>query len=420
MSKLRIRNCGPIKEGLDSDDGFISFSKTMLLVGDQGTGKSTVAKLFSIFTWLEKAFYRGDYQIENFETTDFEDLYNNQLLSNAFSNDTQIEYIGDAYRFEYLNGLFSAAVNNISLINYKRPKIMYIPSERNILSIVKNVDNVDNLPPMLRLLRTRYLQASEGLGKDGIFKLPLNGYKIQVHKDTGETFVLEEKSGSSIPLMNASSGLQSIVPACLVTDYLGNESKKTILERLKRLNGNKLKKLQIDINDEVINSELNRFITSGITKSVSETSLIKISDYAKEYVNECFINIVEEPEQNLFPESQIKNLEFLIDCMNRNISNKLIVTTHSPYILSYVTLAAKAYELSKKSINVKQINEIVSKNSWIDGNNTNVYQLEKGKIRRLSTYGRGLPSDNNMLNSSLIKSNNLFDALLDLEENNSD
>ena len=420
MSKLRIRNCGPIRDGLDTDDGFISFSKSLLLIGDQGTGKSTIAKLFSIFSWLEKAFFRGDYQIENFETSDFEDLYNNQLLSNAFSNDTQIEYIGDAYRFSYLSGLFNVKVNDESLRNYKRPKIMYVPSERNILSVVKNVDDVDNLPPMLRLLRTRYLQAGEGLGKDGIFKLPLNGYKIQVHKDTGETYVIEEKSGNSVPLMNASSGLQSIVPSSLVTDYLANESKKTILERLKRLNGNKLKELQKEINDEVVNAELNRFITSGITKSISETSLIKISAVAKKYVNECFVNIVEEPEQNLFPESQIKNLEFLFDCMNRNDSNKLIVTTHSPYVLSYVTLASKAYELSKKNVNEKQIDDIVLKSSWVDGNNTNVYQLENGKIKKLSTYGRGLPSDDNMLNSSLSKSNDLFDALLDLEEEYSD
>lgn len=82
MPKLKVRNCGPIREGVDTDSGFISFSKFVLLIGDQGTGKSTVAKLFSIFSWLEKAFYRGDYQIETFETADFEDLYNNQFNEN--------------------------------------------------------------------------------------------------------------------------------------------------------------------------------------------------------------------------------------------------------------------------------------------------------------------------------------------------
>ena len=38
MPKLRIKNCGPIDEGFTTKDGFISLSKFLLFVGDQGTG----------------------------------------------------------------------------------------------------------------------------------------------------------------------------------------------------------------------------------------------------------------------------------------------------------------------------------------------------------------------------------------------
>lgn len=54
----------------------------------------------------------------------------------------------------------------------------------------------------------------------------------------GETFILEEKSWRAIPLVCASSGLWSIVPYTLVTSYLAAQS------------------------------ELERFMTSGISKSV--------------------------------------------------------------------------------------------------------------------------------------------------------
>ena len=88
---------------------------------------------------------------------------------------------------------------------------MYIPSERNVLSVVKNIEELDNeldnLPPMLRLLRRRYLQGSENLKGDGSFDLPLSGYKALVNKSSGETFILEEKSGRAVPLVCASSGL---------------------------------------------------------------------------------------------------------------------------------------------------------------------------------------------------------------------
>ncbi|MBP5442038.1 MAG: hypothetical protein J6Y60_02250 [Treponema sp.] len=63
-AKIRIKNCGPIASGFDSDDGFIDFGKYTLFIGDQGTGKSTVVKLISLFSWLEKALFRGDYEEE--------------------------------------------------------------------------------------------------------------------------------------------------------------------------------------------------------------------------------------------------------------------------------------------------------------------------------------------------------------------
>ena len=60
--------------------------------------------------------------------------------------------------------------------------------------------------------------------------------------------------------------------------------------------------------------------------------------------------IVEEIEQNLFPESQ---REILINAMNRvnnKLENHLILTTHSPYIIAYTTLAMKAYNVKKLNI----------------------------------------------------------------------
>lgn len=84
---------------------------------------------------------------------------------------------------------------------------MYIPSEKNVLSVVKNIEELDNLPPMLRLLRRIYLQGSENLKGDGSFNLPLYGYKALVNKSNGETFILEGKSGRAVPLVCASSGL---------------------------------------------------------------------------------------------------------------------------------------------------------------------------------------------------------------------
>lgn len=46
--RLIVKSFGPVKE-LD-----IVFKAITILIGDQGTGKSCIAKLFSMFKWLEK------------------------------------------------------------------------------------------------------------------------------------------------------------------------------------------------------------------------------------------------------------------------------------------------------------------------------------------------------------------------------
>ena len=123
-----------------------------------------------------------------------------------------MEYAGNACHFWFKKDAFLAEEIKVSINKYKRPKIMYIPSERNVLSVIKNIEELDNLPPMLRLLRRRYLQGSESLKGDGSFNLTLSGYKALVNKSNGESFILEEKSGRAVPLVCASGGLWSIVP----------------------------------------------------------------------------------------------------------------------------------------------------------------------------------------------------------------
>ncbi|MBL4649786.1 MAG: AAA family ATPase, partial [Aureispira sp.] len=67
MAKLKVRNVGPIREGLKSNNGFIDFKGVTLFIGNQGSGKSTIAKLFSTLSWLEKALVRKDFT-ENYIT----------------------------------------------------------------------------------------------------------------------------------------------------------------------------------------------------------------------------------------------------------------------------------------------------------------------------------------------------------------
>ena len=57
----------------------------------------SVAKLFSLCSWLEKAFFRGDYDVASLRTLDFYEICRNQLLEDYFTEKTELEYAGNAY-----------------------------------------------------------------------------------------------------------------------------------------------------------------------------------------------------------------------------------------------------------------------------------------------------------------------------------
>ncbi|MFM7575803.1 MAG: ATP-binding protein, partial [Microcystaceae cyanobacterium] len=103
--------------------------------------------------------------------------------------------------------------------------------------------------------------------------------------------------------------------------------------------------------------------------------------------------------------------------------DRLILTTHSPYIINYLTLAIKGHKVlqeisSSPHVDLlrQQLEQVVPAVSCIAEDNAIVYELtEQGEIKRLSTY-EGLPSDENYLNISLAETNQLFDDLLEIEE----
>ncbi|HEX3009679.1 MAG TPA: AAA family ATPase, partial [Bacteroidales bacterium] len=167
-------------------------------------------------------------------------------------------------------------------------------------------------------------------------------------------------------------------------------------------------------------------MTDGIMQVMSDNSLevneknIIAAKIKSRYFNKCLINIVEEPEQNLYPSSQRKMLNSLLEFNNNIEGNKLIMTTHSPYLINYLTLAVKTYSIKEKlkDENIKiKLQEITPLSSVIKPDDLIVYELneEFGGIKRLETYN-GLPSDENLLNERLGETNELFGQLLDIEQ----
>ncbi|MBP7679381.1 MAG: ATP-binding protein [Bacteroidales bacterium] len=414
MSKIRIKNFGPIKEGLIENDGWIDIKKVTVFIGNQGSGKSTVAKLISTFTWIEKALTRGDYDEKWF--TRKNKLQNQYLtyhrIENYFSryekiDKTEIEYHGESYKISYKAGTLN--ISSVRNKPYALPQIMYVPAERNFISNVKKPKALNLTSDSLVEFVTEFDNAKNELKSP--LPLPINGVEVEYNKLNDVVYI--KGNDYRIKLTEASSGLQSLVPLYLVSRYLSqsvknqSENSKELMTSEQRERFRKM--TQIIIENQDLTNEQKR---------------IALSQEAKKFNKTAYINIVEEPEQNLFPSSQWQILKSLLEFNNMNQGNKLVMTTHSPYIIGFLSIANQgAYLLNKiknsqnQDINLNKLEKVIPIDSIVPNSDTIIYQLNEneGTISKLP-IPEGIPSDKHYLNQSLRKGNEMFDSLLSIEQ----
>lgn len=382
--KMKIRNFGPIKNGFESADGFFDLKKLTVFIGEQGTGKSTVAKLYSTFSWLEKAFYRGDYEIISLK--DFQDLTSMQQLPlSYFSDKTEIVYEGNAYNFICKNNNFTIKKAK-TYDDYHRAKIMYFCAERNLLSVLKNPENLDDIPNMLSVFSHRYESAKDYF-KNKEMSLPLKNYSVKLNADKS-IYITSKNLESKVLLQQASSGMQSIVPIILTERFLSENIEKNILDKLIDVKSSKMQKNLLNkIENETLSSKLETFFVSGIKSPFSQNDIAQLNLSFKKYFNFCLTSVVEEPELNLYPISQKDMVSNLISCINENENNSLLVTTHSPYILGSLNNCLYAGNLSEEGFNC---DSIIKKSEQLSVKDICAYKIIDGTIKSIIDDDLGL------------------------------
>ena len=412
MSKIKIKNFGPIKEGLVDNDGWLDIRKVTLFIGNQGSGKSTVAKLISVFTKIEKSLVRGDFEKSWFEEKNRLKTYYlpYHRIEDYLNDNSEIEYMGDRFSIVYKDEKLS--VNEIQGSKYSLPKIMYVPAERNLLTYIRGAEELKLSSEALQDFSTEYYHAMREMNGKAVL-LPINDTEIRYDKRADELYL--KSHDFRIKLRVASSGFQSFVPLYIVSDYLANS-------------------VQQQSNKEGMSSEETVKFQKGLrviwdNEHLSDSQKRQaISALASVFNKTAFINIVEEPEQNLFPSSQWQMLQSLLAINNMNRDNKLIMTSHSPYLISYLTIAIKAKQVldglsqNKKENLLSKIERLISLSSCINAADVSIYEMEEktGVIKALPKYDDLIPSDDNYLNNMLAEANDLFEDLQEIEEENED
>ncbi|MDR0790670.1 MAG: ATP-binding protein [Bacteroidales bacterium] len=393
--KIKIKNFGH----LSGSNDFIEIKPVTVFCGEQGSGKSTILKLVSMFSWLEKALHREDVpqkfvqQYERFKKT-FCSYHN---IQSYFRDDTEIEFEGNIFKFSYKN-------KKIEITDLKNPEariaqVMYIPSERNLIGAIEDTEKIKRLPPALLTMIEEYYHAARSIGN---MKLPFGNYEFKYDKLNKVSSLAGENF--KIKLNEAASGFQSSIPLLLVTRYLVD---KTNQDNNADVSAEEMERIRKKINQLLIDKTLDKSVQRLLSSKLR--AMLHNNDY--------FLNIVEEPEQNLYPTTQRQILNELLAAKNRgkDKENMLLFSTHSPYMISYLSLAIKAAELKATELST-ELNDIVPLESCVSSEKVAIYQInDKGQVSLLEEE-YNLPSDNNYLNDNLGDINDLFDKLLDIED----
>jgi predicted ATP-dependent endonuclease of OLD family len=379
MAKIKIRNIGPIV------DVEMEINKVNVIMGPQSSGKSTIAKIISFCTWLDKKFSR-DGLSKNEPTHDYiQELKNFHRLSDEYFNEkSTIIFEGDFIEVHYNDNnpmrLYPKAfsVNNFELgMKSHTPidnnsKIIYIPAERNFVSIIYNLqeylrDN-DNVQDFV----TNWYEAKRKYSNHN--KLNILDLGVEYFTESEDIDKLHLKNGRDIKLQVASSGLQAVVPLITMFDY----AVRGVYNERRPMSVKERDELVLKLNELV---EDNKEKKHGVDVS-GILDLINSRNYKYSQI------IVEEPEENLFPQTQRDLVYYMLyTCNDPKRNHRLTLTTHSPYVLYAINNCMMGYLVNNQLHDAEKEeylnNFFPSKESWINPQSVSVWEIENGKIRRI-------------------------------------
>jgi AAA15 family ATPase/GTPase len=353
IERIIVKNFGPIKH-VD-----LEIKQVNIFIGKTSSGKSTVAKLLAIIKnsafQYQINFHRIGSDDPGNSIKEFKKLLNFYNINYKLSPGTLIRYEQGDLFCEFQNNRFYSNFGLYSFLPEINP--VYIPAARSFFSALSQsifslITNDIALPKALTEFGSKF-----EIARRDSKSLSVDFLNITYKFVDGEDFI-EMNNGESIKLSQASSGIQSTIPLMQV---LGAYTEDTA-----------------NVNKE-----------SGYD-----------------------LFVIEEPEINLYPSAQKALLEYIIQRIAR-CKDRLIITTHSPYILTALDNLVQADNVAKEQKEHAKLANIIHKELWTDFNEVTCYFFEDGSARSTLDYElRSLgPSKIDNVSEEL---GNTFEQLLNL------
>lgn len=349
MRHLVICNVGPVNK-VDID--LLRFN---FFIGPQSSGKSTIAKVLSTCMWLEKEAATTLTEHLTYSSEEFVALIEDfHKIQGYFCEESTVDYVTDAVVLHY-DKKKALTVELKEGFNYQRQKVSYIPAERSAITLPELQGFEFGASNMRSFLfdwyTARELYTSEckaeilNLDMKYFYNKDEKKYKDRVEHKNGRTY--------EISLSSASSGLQALIPLQLMMQYYTSEYFERYAIKSAFDDDEKDKLLRHRLTDKVVieklypgyiesqRGELIREVNQKLREG--EGDYVKLLKEYKTVYNQLAVPkrtsfVVEEPEENLYPYSQISLLELMVDCCQDGRRHEMVVTTHSPYVVNYLNV----------------------------------------------------------------------------------
>jgi len=448
--RLEITNFGPVRRAS------IEIRPALILIGQQASGKSTVAKLIYFFQSLSAEFFSRYYQSSGEGVEMAQDLiipirekFYDFFGSTYHLPDFEIVYHYDDNRYLTLSLTAKKKINaHFSDTFFTKKDFQEMRGYKKMLLQLKtDLANMDNVAKKVALdeRHLNYLhQLADKINalfcnehNDSLFILAGRNATIG-YSETFENMLqqsiqksIEEQGHRAFETKEQTidetlmlSFMQRVVKMRQAFINLGNfegmitHANGRLKPRLKLA----YKLIREVLRGQYSNSEFGERIVhpgqgyvylKNASSGQQESIRILQDAFLSIYQGNKLLRIVEEPEAHLFPEAQMSTIQLLVLMLNCAPSGHLILTTHSPYTLTVINNLIYAAKVGAQ--HPELASSIIQKELWLPLEKVSAYILQDGEASDI------IDADLGEIKAELIDSisnviNQQYDQLLQLDD----
>jgi predicted ATPase len=437
MQKIIIKNFGAIAYAE------IEIKKVLILIGEQASGKSTIAKLIYFFKTLRDDVFNQIYQdkeknyfdensdivlvlqekfynwfgstknLKDFEIKFYYNVETDKSLTLNLNEDKRIKCnLKNFYSNDFQESISAikkllqpaSGINTHQWLAHEQNKLGYAQIISHELNNLFNYYQVDSLFVIAgRSATVSYSELFE--------KYLFATVESRLEKNSSQEFQFKIQTVDEILMLEFIKKitlLKTLLNTCEEFDGLTFNLNSALKDKEDKMERSPysyfvVKKISEILKGEYINENGEEKIIINSHESIylrnassGQQEVIRILQdiLLAVFRNLKILRIVEEPEAHLFPVAQKSLIELLALMVNQNDDNQLIITTHSPYVLTVFNNLLFAQRVVDKNPSAEaEVDELIPKEFWLKAKDFSAYSLGNASIHEEPEYCESIFND---------------------------